>query len=118
MTRVADSLPPPPSHAQQLTLCFQFTEISRRMLCSYHTDIDELFAEIDHCLAINRSVLQQLDGQCGRRLTDNDWQEIQAQVGPPQGSGDLGGKPRDLDLLTHTHTGAGWLRGPSSEVLL
>lgn len=68
------------------------------MLCSYHTDIDDLFAEIDHCLAVNRSVLQQLDGQCGRRLTDDDWQEIQAQVGPPQGSGDLGGRPRDPDL--------------------
>lgn len=59
----------------------QFTEISQRMLCSYHTDIDELLAEIDHCLAVNRSVLQQLDQQCGRRLTDDDWQRIQMQVG-------------------------------------
>lgn len=78
--------PNPENRAQQASSppCSQFTEISQRLLRSYHTDIDELFAEIDHCLAINRSVLQQLDGQCGRKLTEDDWQKIQAQVGPPK----------------------------------
>lgn len=51
------------------------------MLCSYHTDIDELFSEIDHCLAMNRSVLQQLEERCGHELTEDDWERIQTQVG-------------------------------------
>ncbi|EPY79855.1 hypothetical protein CB1_000880015 [Camelus ferus] len=33
----------------------QFTEISHRLLMSYHTDTEELLAEIDRCLAVNRS---------------------------------------------------------------
>lgn len=60
---------------------FQFTEISHRLLCSYSTDIEDLFWEIDHCLAINRSVLQQLEDRCGHELTDEDWEKIQIQVG-------------------------------------
>lgn len=59
----------------------QFTEISRRLLCSYHTDIDALFCEVDRCLAVNRSVLQQLEERCGRELSEEEWGEIQTQVG-------------------------------------
>ncbi|XP_054430771.1 RING finger protein 32 [Pteronotus mesoamericanus] len=72
----------PPTDAQLRRRFFEekFTEISQRMLRSYHTDVDELLAEIDHCLAVNRSVLQQLDQQCGRRLSDDDWRKIQAQA--------------------------------------
>lgn len=61
----------------------QFTEISQRLLCSYRTDIDELFSEVDRCLAINRSVLQQLEERCGRELSEEEWGEIQTQVGMP-----------------------------------
>ena len=59
----------------------QFTEISQRLLCSYHTDIDALFCEVDRCLAVNRSVLQQLEERCGRELSEEEWGEIQTQVG-------------------------------------
>ncbi|XP_012918721.2 RING finger protein 32 isoform X4 [Mustela putorius furo] len=65
---------------QCLPLPFQFTEISHRLLCSYSTDIEDLFWEIDHCLAINRSVLQQLEDRCGHELTDEDWEKIQIQA--------------------------------------
>ncbi|XP_070281030.1 RING finger protein 32 [Myotis yumanensis] len=106
------TMPPTDTKLRRKFFEEKFTEISRRMLCSYHTDIDELFAEIDHCLAINRSVLQQLDGQCGRRLTDDDWQEIQAQalqreasecsicLAPLVGSGRC---PREAVLLSCSH---------------
>nr|KAF6419304.1 ring finger protein 32 [Rousettus aegyptiacus] len=66
--------------ADRVHLPTSFTEISHRLLCSYHTDIDELFAEIDHCLAVNRSVLQQLGDRCSHTLTDDDWRRIQAQA--------------------------------------
>lgn len=59
----------------------QFTEISHRILCSYNTNIDELFSEIDLCLAVNRSILQQLDEQHGHEITEEDWEKIQVQVG-------------------------------------
>lgn len=62
-------------------LCSQFTEISHRILCSYNTNIDELFSEIDLCLAVNRSILQQLDDRCGHEMTEEDWEKIQVQVG-------------------------------------
>ncbi|XP_070372985.1 RING finger protein 32 isoform X2 [Equus asinus] len=73
----------PPTDAKLRRRFFEekFTEISHRMLCSYHTDIDELFSEIDHCLAMNRSVLQQLEERCGHELTEDDWERIQTQVG-------------------------------------
>ena len=61
----------------------QFTEISQRLLCSFRTDIDALFSEVDHCLAVNRSVLQQLEERCGRELSEEEWGEIQTQVGAP-----------------------------------
>ncbi|XP_006748523.1 RING finger protein 32 [Leptonychotes weddellii] len=58
----------------------KFTEINRRILCSFSTDIEDLFWEIDHCLAINRSVLQQLEDRCGHELTEEDWEKIQIQA--------------------------------------
>lgn len=64
-----------------LCLCSQFTEISHRLLCSYNTNIDELFSEIDLCLAVNRSILQQLDERCGHEITEEDWEKIQVLVG-------------------------------------
>lgn len=42
-------------------------------------DIEELFAEIDSCLAINRSVLQKLEDNCGCELTDEAWHKIHVQ---------------------------------------
>uniref|UniRef100_A0A8C0JVV2 Ring finger protein 32 n=1 Tax=Canis lupus dingo TaxID=286419 RepID=A0A8C0JVV2_CANLU len=71
----------PPGRVSVLPLCpFQFTEISHRILCSYNTDIEELFSEIDHCLAINRSILQQLEDRCSHELTEEDWEKIQIQA--------------------------------------
>ncbi|XP_039086609.1 RING finger protein 32 isoform X1 [Hyaena hyaena] len=72
----------PPTDAKLRRKFFEgkFTEISHRILCSYHTDIDELFSEIDHCLAENRSVLRQLEARCGRELTEGDWEKIQMQA--------------------------------------
>ncbi|XP_060489475.2 RING finger protein 32 isoform X3 [Panthera onca] len=72
----------PPTDAKLRRKFFEgkFTEISRRILCSYNTNIEELFSEIDHCLAINRSVLQQLDDRCGHELTDGDWEKIQIRA--------------------------------------
>uniref|UniRef100_A0A2K6EUS9 Ring finger protein 32 n=1 Tax=Propithecus coquereli TaxID=379532 RepID=A0A2K6EUS9_PROCO len=61
----------------------KFTEISHRILCSYNTNTEELFSEIDRCLAINRSVLQQLEEKCGHAITEEDWQKIQMQNEPP-----------------------------------
>uniref|UniRef100_A0A8C9DF24 Ring finger protein 32 n=1 Tax=Prolemur simus TaxID=1328070 RepID=A0A8C9DF24_PROSS len=75
----------PPSDAKLRKKFYEkkFTEISHRILCSYDTNIEELFSEIDRCLAINRSVLQQLEEKCGREITEEDWQKIQMQNEPP-----------------------------------
>ncbi|TKC49682.1 hypothetical protein EI555_007411 [Monodon monoceros] len=72
----------PPTDAKLRRKFFEakFTEVSHRLLCSYHTDIDELFSEIDRCLALNRSVLQQLEYTCGHELTEEDWGKIQTQT--------------------------------------
>uniref|UniRef100_A0A8C5KYF6 RING finger protein 32 n=1 Tax=Jaculus jaculus TaxID=51337 RepID=A0A8C5KYF6_JACJA len=72
----------PPKDAKLRRKFFEekFTEISNRILCSYDTNIEELFSEIDHCLAVNRSILQQLNEKCGHELTDEDWERIQVQA--------------------------------------
>ncbi|XP_045352262.1 RING finger protein 32 isoform X1 [Leopardus geoffroyi] len=72
----------PPTDAKLRRKFFEgkFAEISRRILCSYNTNVEELFSEIDRCLAINRSVLQQLEDRCGHELTDGDWEKIQIQA--------------------------------------
>ncbi|XP_045719937.1 RING finger protein 32 isoform X4 [Mirounga angustirostris] len=72
----------PPTDAKLRRKFFEekFTEINRRILCSFSTDIEDLFWEIDHCLAINRSVLQQLEDRCGHELTEEDWEKIQIQA--------------------------------------
>ncbi|KAM8932738.1 RING finger protein 32 isoform 3-T4 [Lycaon pictus] len=72
----------PPTDAKLRRKFFEekFTEISHRILCSYNTDIEELFSEIDHCLAINRSILQQLEDRCSHELTEEDWEKIQIQA--------------------------------------
>uniref|UniRef100_G1QH57 Ring finger protein 32 n=1 Tax=Nomascus leucogenys TaxID=61853 RepID=G1QH57_NOMLE len=71
----------PPTDAKLRKKFFEkkFTEISHRILCSYSTNIEELFAEIDQCLAINRSVLQQLEEKCGHEITEEEWEKIQVQ---------------------------------------
>nr|XP_001504742.3 RING finger protein 32 isoform X1 [Equus caballus]XP_008528805.1 PREDICTED: RING finger protein 32 [Equus przewalskii]XP_008528807.1 PREDICTED: RING finger protein 32 [Equus przewalskii]XP_008528808.1 PREDICTED: RING finger protein 32 [Equus przewalskii]XP_008528809.1 PREDICTED: RING finger protein 32 [Equus przewalskii]XP_014594877.1 RING finger protein 32 isoform X1 [Equus caballus]XP_023495868.1 RING finger protein 32 isoform X1 [Equus caballus]XP_023495869.1 RING finger protein 32 iso len=108
----------PPTDAKLRRRFFEekFTEISHRMLCSYHTDIDELFSEIDHCLAVNRSVLQQLEERCGHELTEDDWERIQTQAlrreAPecpicltPLSARSAGGRPpsRETALLSCSH---------------
>nr|KAF6419310.1 ring finger protein 32 [Rousettus aegyptiacus] len=101
--------------ADRVHLPTSFTEISHRLLCSYHTDIDELFAEIDHCLAVNRSVLQQLGDRCSHTLTDDDWRRIQAQAQhrearecpiclTPLSLGGDGPPGRETVLLSCSHT--------------
>nr|XP_023395580.1 RING finger protein 32 [Loxodonta africana] len=72
----------PPKDAKLRKKFFEekFTEISHRILCSYDTNIDELFSEIEHCLAVNRGILQQLEEKCGREITDEDWEKIQIQA--------------------------------------
>ncbi|XP_042527529.1 RING finger protein 32 [Dipodomys spectabilis] len=70
-------VPPKDPKLRKKFLEEKFAEISHRLLCSYHTNLDELFSEIDHCLAINRSVLQQLDDKCGHEITDEEWEKIQ-----------------------------------------
>ncbi|EGW12280.1 RING finger protein 32 [Cricetulus griseus] len=72
----------PPTDAKLRRKFFEekFTEISHRILCSYNTNIDELFSEIDLCLAVNRSILQQLDDRCGHEMTEEDWEKIQVQA--------------------------------------
>ncbi|KAF7475241.1 Hypothetical predicted protein [Marmota monax] len=72
----------PPTDAKLRKKFFEekFIEISHRILCSYDTNIEELFSEIDHCLAVNRSILQQLDEKCGQELTEEDWEKIQVQA--------------------------------------
>ncbi|KAG3277150.1 ring finger protein 32, transcript variant X4 [Ictidomys tridecemlineatus] len=80
----------PPTDAKLRKKFFEekFIEISHRILCSYDTNIEELFSEIDHCLAVNRSILQQLDEKCGQELTEEDWEKIQVQgeLGPLEDS--------------------------------
>uniref|UniRef100_A0A4X1U4M1 RING-type domain-containing protein n=1 Tax=Sus scrofa TaxID=9823 RepID=A0A4X1U4M1_PIG len=75
----------PPTDAKLRRKFFEekFTEISRRLLRSYHTDLEQLFADIDHCLAVNRSVLRQLERERGGELSEEDWGKIQTQVGCP-----------------------------------
>uniref|UniRef100_A0A2K5RGQ9 Ring finger protein 32 n=1 Tax=Cebus imitator TaxID=2715852 RepID=A0A2K5RGQ9_CEBIM len=86
----------PPTDAKLRKKFFEkkFTEISHRILCSYNTNIEELFAEIDHCLAVNRSVLQQLEEKCSHEITEEEWEKIHEQVG-------LGWQPEDTRLRTH-----------------
>uniref|UniRef100_H0WK01 Ring finger protein 32 n=1 Tax=Otolemur garnettii TaxID=30611 RepID=H0WK01_OTOGA len=96
----------------------KFTEISHRILRSYDTNIEELFSEIDHCLAINRSILQQLEETCGREITEEDWQKIQVQalhreasecsicltpLSLSQASVGVRQRPRELVLLSCSH---------------
>ncbi|XP_032100791.1 RING finger protein 32 isoform X4 [Sapajus apella] len=71
----------PPTDAKLRKKFFEkkFTEISHRILCSYNTNIEELFAEIDHCLAVNRSVLQQLEEKCSHEITEEEWEKIQTR---------------------------------------
>nr|XP_011728222.1 RING finger protein 32 isoform X2 [Macaca nemestrina] len=72
----------PPTDAKLRKKFFEkkFTEISHRILCSYNTNIEELFAEIDRCLAINRSVLQQFEEKYGHEMTEEEWEKIQVQA--------------------------------------
>ncbi|KAL6065478.1 hypothetical protein STEG23_011591 [Scotinomys teguina] len=72
----------PPTDAKLRRKFFEekFTEISHRILCSYNTNIDELFSEINLCLAVNRSILQQLDERCGHEISEEDWEKIQVQI--------------------------------------
>ncbi|XP_044534561.1 RING finger protein 32 [Gracilinanus agilis] len=58
----------------------KFTEISNRILASFQTNIDELFSEIDYCIASNRSILQQYEERCSRKITEEDWERIQVQA--------------------------------------
>nr|XP_025849523.1 RING finger protein 32 [Vulpes vulpes]XP_025849524.1 RING finger protein 32 [Vulpes vulpes] len=74
------TVPPTDSKLRRKFFEEKFTEISHRILCSYNTDIEELFSEIDHCLAINRSILQQLEDRCSHELTEEDWEKIQIQA--------------------------------------
>nr|XP_019785818.2 RING finger protein 32 [Tursiops truncatus] len=101
----------PPTDAKLRRRFFEakFTEISHRLLCSYHTDIDELFSEIDHCLALNRSVLQQLEYTCGHELTEEDWGKIQTQVGCARD------RPRALVCLSPLSVGSQAHPAPSSQ---
>uniref|UniRef100_A0A5F9CHT1 Ring finger protein 32 n=1 Tax=Oryctolagus cuniculus TaxID=9986 RepID=A0A5F9CHT1_RABIT len=71
----------PPTDAKLRKKFFEekFSEISQRMLCSYSTNIEELLSEIDHCLAVNRSILQQLDEKCSHEITEEAWEKIQIQ---------------------------------------
>uniref|UniRef100_A0A8D1K3T2 Ring finger protein 32 n=1 Tax=Sus scrofa TaxID=9823 RepID=A0A8D1K3T2_PIG len=72
----------PPTDAKLRRKFFEekFTEISRRLLRSYHTDLEQLFADVDHCLAVNRSVLRQLERERGGELSEEDWGKIQTQA--------------------------------------
>ncbi|XP_016052493.1 PREDICTED: RING finger protein 32 [Miniopterus natalensis] len=120
------TLPPTDAKLRRKFFEEKFTAISRRLLRSYRTDVDELLAEIDRCLAVNRGVLQQLDGPRGRRLTDGDWRRIQTQAlhrdtlecsicltplsvssnspAGPSGTGPGGGQPpRQTVLLSCSH---------------
>ncbi|KAG8443590.1 hypothetical protein GDO86_012118, partial [Hymenochirus boettgeri] len=54
----------------------KFTEITDRLLRSYSTDIDGLFSEIDHSLAVSRIVFHQLDAA----ITEEEWEKIQIQA--------------------------------------
>ncbi|XP_048193728.1 RING finger protein 32 [Perognathus longimembris pacificus] len=116
-------VPPKDPKLRKKFLEEKFTEISHRILCSYDTNLDELFSEIDHCLAVNRSILQQLDDRCGRELADEDWERIQLQAtrremhecsicltplalhdGRPASPGTRGGRPaREVALLSCAH---------------
>ncbi|ELW69797.1 RING finger protein 32, partial [Tupaia chinensis] len=58
----------------------RFAEISHRILHSFHTDTEALLLEIDQCLAVNRSLLQQLDERCGRGISEEEWGRIQIQA--------------------------------------
>lgn len=73
-------IPPTDANLRRKFFEEKFTEISHRILCSYNTNIDELFSEIDLCMAVNRSILQQLDERCGCEITEEKWEKIQEQA--------------------------------------
>ncbi|XP_060051731.1 RING finger protein 32 isoform X2 [Erinaceus europaeus] len=58
----------------------KFAELSGCLLRSYVTDVDALLREVDRCLAVNRSVVRQLEEARGPELTDADWTRIQTQA--------------------------------------
>lgn len=68
----------------------QFTELSQRLLRSYQTNVDELLSEVEHSLALNRSILQQLEESWVPELSGQDWERIQAQVSKPALSSAVG----------------------------
>ncbi|XP_055468919.1 RING finger protein 32 [Psammomys obesus] len=73
-------IPPTDANLRRKFFEEKFTEISHRILCSYNTNIDELFSEIDLCMAVNRSILQQLDERCSCEITEEKWEKIQEQA--------------------------------------
>ncbi|XP_008047996.1 RING finger protein 32 [Carlito syrichta] len=75
-----ETIPPTDAKLRKKFFEKKFTEISHRILCSYNTNIEELFSEIDHCLAINRSVLKQFEERCNHEITEEDWEKIQIQA--------------------------------------
>ncbi|XP_069065347.1 RING finger protein 32 [Pleurodeles waltl] len=72
----------PPRDAKLRKRFFEdkFKEISSRILKSYDTNIDELFSEIDQCIAVSRNVLQQLGDTFVPELSEEEWEKIQMKA--------------------------------------
>ncbi|KAM5195899.1 LOW QUALITY PROTEIN: RING finger protein 32-like [Hipposideros larvatus] len=98
------TLPPTDAKLSRKFFDERFTKISHHVLHSFHMDIEELFAEIDSCLAINRSVLQQLEEKCGCELTDEAWHKIHMQVARHRSTNNSTAKgKRKFPLLPQFH---------------
>ncbi|XP_027625853.1 RING finger protein 32 isoform X2 [Tupaia chinensis] len=77
--RLRRAVPPADATLRRRFFEEKFAEISHRILHSFHTDTEALLLEIDQCLAVNRSLLQQLDERCGRGISEEEWGRIQIQ---------------------------------------
>ncbi|XP_072508206.1 RING finger protein 32 isoform X2 [Notamacropus eugenii] len=75
--KLRQTIPPKDAKLRRKFFEEKFTEISNRILSSYDTNIEELFSEIDYCIAANRSILQQFEKRRDREITEDDWEKIQ-----------------------------------------
>ncbi|XP_027696714.1 RING finger protein 32 [Vombatus ursinus] len=78
--KLRQTIPPKDAKLRRKFFEEKFTEISNRILSSYDTNIEQLFSEIDYCIAANRSILQQFEKRRDQDITEDDWEKIQMQA--------------------------------------
>ncbi|KAG9476423.1 hypothetical protein GDO78_003137 [Eleutherodactylus coqui] len=58
----------------------KFSEMSDRLVRCCSSDLDGLFREIDHSIAMSHKVFHQLEQKCNPEIDEADWEKIQLQA--------------------------------------